>query len=379
MRVLMISLDRNLLKADSIGDVVERHKEYAQYIDKLDIIIFSKKGFAERKINAKLNVYPTNSLFKIFYAWDAYKVARPLVRPNTLIICQDPFLTGLAGWFLKRKFKIPLLIHFHGDFWQNPYWLQERWYNLVLLLLSKFLVKKADGIRVVSFGIKQKLIKAGLLENKIRVIPTPTINLEKFQNYDLGEVNEIKEQYHSRKIILYVGRLVKEKNLPLLFRAVKKIISDYPQCVFLIIGQGKEEKKLKLQVLNYSLKDYIKFLGPLKHEDLVNYYQACYALVLPSFSESFGKVLLEAGLTQKPTVATATTGAKEIIIDSQTGFLAPINNQTALARAIIKLLQDENLAQEMGQKAKEHILANFNPEQIIQKMIRFWKELTSSS
>jgi glycosyltransferase involved in cell wall biosynthesis len=335
----------------------------------LDIIIFSKKGFAERKINAKLNVYPTNSLFKIFYAWDVYKVARPLVRSKTLIICQDPFLTGLAGWFLKRKFKIPLLIHFHGDFWQNPYWLQERWSNLVLLLLSKFLVKKADGIRVVSFGIKQKLIKAGVPENKIRVIPTPTINLEKFQNYDLGEVNEIKEQYHSRKIILYVGRLVKEKNLPLLFRAVKKIISDYPQCVFLIIGQGKEEKKLKLQVLNY----------PLKHEDLVNYYQACYALVLPSFSESFGKVLLEAGLTQKPTVATATTGAKEIIIDSQTGFLAPINNQTALARAIIKLLQDENLAQEMGQKAKEHILANFNPEQIIQKMIRFWKELTSSS
>jgi len=379
MRVLMISLDKNLLEADSIGDVVERHKEYAQYIDKLDIIIFSKKGFAERKINAKSNVYSTNSLFNIFYAWDAYKVARPLISPDTLIVCQDPFLTGLAGWFLKRKFKIPLLIHFHGDFWQNPYWLEEKWYNRILLWLSKFLVKQTDGLRVVSFGIKQKLIKAGVPENKIRVIPTPTVNLEKFQKYDLAEVKEIKEQYHSRKIILYVGRLAKEKNLPLLFKAAKKVVLDYPQCIFLIIGQGKEEKKLKLQVLNYGLKDYIKFLGPLKHEDLVNYYQAGYALVLPSFSESFGKVLLEAGLTQKPAVATATTGAKEIIIDGRTGFLVPINNQTALAQAIVKLLQDKNLAQEMGQKAKKHILTNFNPEQIIQKMVSFWKELISLS
>lgn len=371
----MIGLDRNLFRADSIGDVIERHKKYAQYVDRLDMIIFSKKGLVERKINAKLNVYPTNSLFKIFYAWDAYKVTRPLVHPDTLIICQDPFLTALTGWFLKRKFKTPLLIHFHGDFWQNPYWLQEKWYNLILLLLSKFLVRKADGIRVVSSGIKQKLIKAGLLENKIRVIPTPTVNLEKFQNYDLGEVKKIKEQYHHRKIILYVGRLVKEKNLPLLLKAVKKIVSRYPQCVFLIIGQGPEEKKLKNQVLNYKLPDYVKFLGPLKHKDLINYYQACYALVLPSFSESFGKVILEAGLTQKPTVATATTGAKEIIVDGQTGFLVPINNRTALSKAIIKLLQDENLVQEMGQKAKEHILAKFNPEQITQKMIGFWKEL----
>jgi len=375
MKVIMIGLDRNLFRADSIGDVIERHKKYAQYVDRLDMIIFSKKGLVERKINAKLNVYPTNSLFKIFYAWDAYKVTRPLVHPDTLIICQDPFLTALTGWFLKRKFKTPLLIHFHGDFWQNPYWLQEKWYNLILLLLSKFLVRKADGIRVVSSGIKQKLIKAGLLENKIRVIPTPTVNLEKFQNYDLGEVKKIKEQYHHRKIILYVGRLVKEKNLPLLLKAVKKIVSRYPQCVFLIIGQGPEEKKLKNQVLNYKLPDYVKFLGPLKHKDLINYYQACYALVLPSFSESFGKVILEAGLTQKPTVATATTGAKEIIVDGQTGFLVPINNRTALSKAIIKLLQDENLVQEMGQKAKEHILAKFNPEQITQKMIGFWKEL----
>jgi len=375
MRVLMISLDRNLLKTDSLGDAVERHKEYAQYIDKLDIIIFSKKGFAKRKINNKLDVYPTNSPFKIFYFWDAYKVARPLVHPDTLIICQDPFLTGLAGWFLKRKLKIPLLIHFHGDFWQNLYWLKEKWYNPILLWLSKFLVKKADGIRVVSSGIKQKLIKAGVPENKIRVIPTPTINLEKFQKYDLAEVKEIKEQYHSRKIVLYVGRLVKEKNLPLLLKAVKKIVSQYPQCVFLIIGQGPEEKRLKNQVLNYKLPDYVKFLGPLNHKDLINYYQAGYLLILPSFSESFGKVILEAALAQKPTVAAATTGAKEIIIDGRTGFLVPINNQTALAQAIVKLLQDENLAQEMGQKAKEHILAKFNPEQIIQRMVSFWKEL----
>jgi len=280
----------------------------------------------------------------------------------------------LVGWLLKRKFKIPLLVHFHGDFWENEYWIKEKWYNFILLLLSKFIVKRADGIRVVSSGIKRKLIKAGTSKNKIRVIPTP-VDLQKFEKCNPKKVNQIRKKYGNKKIVLFVGRLSKEKNLPMLIKAAFDVIRKNKDVIFLIIGKGKEKEKLLHQTSHLKLQKYVKFLGCLKHEELVNYYHACEFIVLPSFSESFGKVLLEAGASGKPAVATSTTGAKEIIIDGKTGFLVPINDKKSLAECIVKLLQDENLVYQMGQLAKKHILSKFNPEKTIQKMIRFWLDV----
>jgi len=375
MRILMISLDRTLLGGDYSGDALERHQEYVRRVGHLDIIVFSKKGF-KKKTLGELEIYPTNSSNKLSYLIDAFHLAKEIILRNKfdLIVTQDPFLTGLVGWLLKRKFKIPWLVHFHGDFWQNKYWLRERWFNWLLLILSKFLVKKADGIRVVSSGIKGKLIRAGVSEEKIRVIPTP-VDLEKFEKCSPKKVNQIRKKYDNKKIVLFVGRLSKEKNLPMLLKAALEVRHRISEVVFLIIGEGKEKERLLHLTSNLKLQTYIKFLGCVKHEKLINYYHACDFVVLPSFSESFGKVLLEAGAAGKPVVATATTGAKEIIINGQTGFLVPINDEKSLAQCIVQLLEDENLAYQMGQEAKERILAKFNPEKTIQKMVRFWKDV----
>jgi len=114
----MISLDRTLLGADYSGDVLERHKEYAKLAGQLDIIVFSKKGFKKKKINENLTIYPTNSITKLNYIINAYEIIRSIYWPDKfdLVVCQDPFLTGLAGWIIKKRFKVPLLVHFHGDF-----------------------------------------------------------------------------------------------------------------------------------------------------------------------------------------------------------------------------------------------------------------------
>ena len=188
MRILMISTDRTLLSTDS-GDAFERHQEYTKKINQLDIIVFSKDKFKKRSKDS-LTVYPTNSTTKLNYVFDAFQKAKNIYFPDKfdLIVCQDPFLTGLTGWFLKKRFNVPLLIHFHGDFWDNKHWLRKPkkwwqwlWYNGLLLFLSKFIVDGADGIRVVSSGIRDKLIKSGVPKKKIRVIPTP-VDLNKFEN-----------------------------------------------------------------------------------------------------------------------------------------------------------------------------------------------------
>src|SRR3990167_3192899 len=169
MKVLIISIDKGLLGQGQLGDVVERHKKYGEFCDRLDIIVLNKfsspyegeagGGFAEYKISDKVIAYPTNSYSKLKYGCDAYKIGKKLFKENNydLIITQTPFIDGLVGLKLKKKFKTKLLIHFHGDFWANKNWLKENKINYLLLPLSKFVAKRADAIRVMSEGQYQKI------------------------------------------------------------------------------------------------------------------------------------------------------------------------------------------------------------------------------
>ena len=107
MRVLMISLDKTLLGADYSGDVLERHREYAKRAGHLDIIVFSKKGFSQKNFGSNLRIYPTNSLSKIFYVWDAYKAGgappQPGAAPPPTTFPKPPFFPVFFFFLLKKN------------------------------------------------------------------------------------------------------------------------------------------------------------------------------------------------------------------------------------------------------------------------------------
>jgi len=376
MRVLMISIDRTLLGTDYSGDVLERHKKYAQEAGQLDIIVFTKKGFKKKEFGENLRVHPTNSKIKINYIFDAFEIAKNIYWPDKydLIVCQDPFLTGLAGWFVKKRFKVPLLVHFHGDFWDNKYWLFERgrwWFNWLFLILSKFIVNGADGIRVVSSGIKDKLIKAGVPEKKVRIIPTP-VNVEKFEKYDDRKIKRLRLKNKNHKTIINVGRKDPSKDYKTLFKTIELVYEDYKKLAFWQIGaniylSGKIKGDDNL-ILNSVKK--------VKQKDLINYYHTSDVYVSSSCSESFGKVLVEAMASGLPVVATATTGSREVIEDGVNGFLVPIGDSEALAKKVLYLLNNPDKAEEIAQAGKAMVRERFNQEKIIEKIIKFWKDLS---
>ncbi|HRY63286.1 MAG TPA: glycosyltransferase family 4 protein [Patescibacteria group bacterium] len=380
MKVLMISNDLAFLGAmTSTGDTIERHRAYGQFVDKLSIIVLTKKGhFKTSELAPNVLAYPTNSSHLFHYVKNILAVAKDLFSINNydLIVCQDPFLTGLAGYCLKKKYGARLLIDFHGDFWANPYWLKENPLRLALLALSKFTVKKADALRVVSLGLKKKLLRANLNHTPIAVIPTP-VQLENFKTPDSQTVMSIKNEFSGKKIILFTGRLSPEKNLPFLIRCFKKIISRYPSVVLLIIGDGQEKTKLHQLIISLKLTDSIKLLGQISYQGLLNYFHACDLFVLPSRHESFGKVLLEAAASGKPAVASATTGAKEIIINGKTGFLVPVNNGKKFANQVLSLLNDEDLAHRLGTEAYAHVWHQYDWDQSIKNVVSFWQKIVA--
>ena len=371
----MISIDRTLLGTDYSGDALERHQEYAQQAGKLDIIVFSKSsGFKKKKISSQLTVYSTNSTTKLNYIFNAYNIAKNIYWPDKfdLIVCQDPFLTGLAGWLIKKRFKVPLLVHFHGDFWQNKYWLWERWFNWFFLIISKFLVKRADGIRVVSSIIKDKLIEDGIDKKKIRVIPTP-VDLEKFENFDEKKVNKFRKKHGlDRKVIINVGRQDPSKDYKTLYKAISLVYEDYKKLAFWQAGN----KDYLPEKIKGDQNLILTSVGKIKQEELVNYYHASDIYVSSSCHESFGKVLIEAMATGLPVIATETTGSKEIIRDGVNGYLVPIEDSEALAKKILFLLTNPDKAEEIGQAGRKMVRGKFDQQKVIKEIIKFWNDLT---
>ena len=146
MKVIAISTDRKIFEEGSA--VRGRMIEYGRLFERLDIIIFSKKSspdsakatpgkqqsVASIKLSENVFVYPTNSKNRLFYIFDALKIAHrlttnyKLLTTNLVISSQDPFETGLVGLLLKLRYKLPLQIQLHTDF-TNKYFMCWSFFN----------------------------------------------------------------------------------------------------------------------------------------------------------------------------------------------------------------------------------------------------------
>jgi len=376
LKILTINLDYTLaVDKPAFGDAQERNIAYGKYVDKIISITHSprKLGLKRKKLSEEVEIFPSSSRSPLFFIFDAFQLARQIFvnYQMDLVLSQDPFITGLVAYLIKRRYNCAFLIHFHGDFWQNKYWLREKWYNFILLWLSKFLVKRADGIKVVSSGIKDKLVEAGVDKKKIRVIPTP-VDLNKFIYCHPEEVRKFRKKHQNRKTVINVGRKDPSKDYSTLYKAISLIYNDYKKLAFWQVGSGD----YLLGKIKTDENLMLISSGKIKQEELVNYYHASDIYVSSSKHESFGKVLIEAMAAGLPVVATATTGSKEIIEDGLNGFLVPIGDSQALAKKILYLLNNPDKAKEMGRVGKEIVREKFNQEKIIKKIIKFWEDLT---
>lgn len=368
VKVLMISIDKGLLGKNPLGDVITRHGEYGKYVDQMDIVVFSGAGTQDYKISDNVSAFATNSKSKFSYYADGLKIAKNLAGKNNydLVITMEPFLTGLVGKKIKQNFGTKLLVHFHGDFWKNPAWLWSSPLNFIFLIISQGVVKTADAIRVMSEGQKEKLMNNGVLENKITVISTP-VDVERFENFDHQKAVTSQAE---KKVILMVGRKDPIKDFPTLFKAVSLAYEVDKNISLWLVGNYRDQERDELDLP----KDLdVKFFPSVAAENLPAYYYGADVIVLSSKSESFGKVLVEAGACGKPVISTATTGAKEIIQDQYNGYLVPIGDHAELSNKILHLLRNEKDAELMGEHGRQLVNEKFSNN--LEKIINLWKEL----
>jgi len=289
MNLLVINLDKGIFSPRSHS--LARLKEYSQLVDKIFVIVWTKKKESPIIFADKLFIYPTNSCCRLAYYFDSFKIAKKILAQQKidLIFTQDPFETGLVGWRIARKNKIRLQLQIHTDF-LSPYFGQESLFNRIRVCLGKFLIRRADVFRVVSARIRKSLMARGIAPEKIFVLPI-FVDVKKFGSTPIN-IN-LKHKYPQFDfIILMASRLSKEKNIGLAIEAMAKIIKNYPKTGLVIVGSGAEKENLKFKIKNLKLQDSVR-LEPWT-EDLASYYKSADLFLLTSNYEGWGLAIVEA-------------------------------------------------------------------------------------
>ena len=210
-------------------------------------------------------------------------------------------------------------------------------------------LKSADVVFAVSNALRHEIIATGVngIADKTK-LSWNSVDIDKFSNK--GN-DSFKQEYNllDKPIVLFVGNLIKRKNVDSLLEAKKIANSDY---YLVVVGDGPLFKKLKKKVEDENIRDVI-FTG--SRDDVEIIIPSCDLLVLPSFSESFGLVLIEALACGKPVIGSNVGGITEIITDD-VGFLVDPNKIPSIARAIDNMVNDDDLRYVLSLNARNRAI-----------------------
>jgi glycosyltransferase involved in cell wall biosynthesis len=323
---------------------------------------------AARGLGLEVDVIPERGRFDR----DVIKALRKIVEqraPDVIVTHQvkSHFLMNVSN--LWRKY--PWVAFNHG------YTTTDR-KMLLYNRLDRWSLPKADRVVTVCEAFAKQLVKMRVPRERIHVQhnsirPEPAVSAEEVHvlRKNLG-LNE------DERMILTVGRLSKEKAQIDLLRAFKKLNDTHAgiNARLVIVGDGPERGSLEEAAVPLGISDRVVFTGQVKNVGV--YYRAADVLVNPSHSEGSPYVLLEAMAAKLPIVATAVGGVPEMVENNQTALLVPARDPCALANAIARVLNDEQLAQRLATCASTLVSSRFSPESYVRSLAKIYREALGS-
>ena len=236
--------------------------------------------------------------------------------------------------------------------------------------IEKRICKNCDKIIAISEFIARELSSYyGIPKRKIVVI-RDGVNLKRFKPV----------KHPNKDVIIYLGRLVPQKGVDLLIKALPLILKKKPKAKLLIIGKATTERYDKY-LLNLAKKlrvhENIRFLGHIPHKKIPQAYSLADVCVIPSIYEPLGGVALEAMATQTPVVAFKAGGLTELLAEDR-GFLANPYDYVDLAEKVVLALENKAEAKRRALLARKWVKKNANWKTTALKTVQTMRELISS-
>ena len=220
------------------------------------------------------------------------------------------------------------------------------------------IAQQADLLIASTADESAELVRTyGAVSERVFVVP-PGVDLSVFQPVDRDEARR-KIGYGPGRLLLFVGRLERLKGVEVAIRALALLRDrNHDDVRLLILGEDSkdgdegEKDRLKAVAADVGVRDRVDFLGSVAHHELPYFYSAADVCVMPSYSESFGLVGLEAQASGRPVVGSDVSGLRSVIRDQVSGYLIAGHDPAEYAERIGRLLEDPELAQQMGRRGR---------------------------
>jgi len=364
-------------------------------LNQADITVYSgtKAGFkAATDINGVRFVpyYSTDKLFPL----DNWFFNRSLAKKTGVIYADVYEVHNVSGYAFaktlkKQVVKKPFIHTIHGVLAEEyeqakAYGAQSlrgkiaNYFMGHLADLERETAHQATLIVTISNYSLQKIQKHYSVDSaKVRIVPNG-VDTEKFKPTDQMEAARRQFDLGKEPIVLFVGSIIPRKGLQFLIAAAKKVVKEYADVKFVIVGDGPQKNQLINSVEATKLSGNFKFLANVKEDMLPALYNCADVFALPSIQEGQGIVLLEAEASGKPVVAFDIGGVNEAVRNGETGLLIKRGDSGALADALLRLLGDKALREHMGVSGRKFVSENFTWDLCAQRMLSVYREALTS-
>lgn len=232
----------------------------------------------------------------------------------------------------------------------------------------------ADLIATCSEGVREHLLAQGVQPEKVEVLYNG-VYPEQFDNLPPAEqVRRELDIAPDAPVIGVVAHLSRKKGQEHLLRATAILRERWPDLVCLLLGEGVEREALTALAEELGLGEAVRFLG-YRH-DAPSIMQAMDVVVLPSVAkEGLGVALVEAAFLGKPVVGSDAPGIREVLVDGETGLLAPVGDAEGLAEKTACLLEDPHRAREMGARGEQRARRMFTVEAMARRAEELYRQV----
>lgn len=337
-------------------------------IDNLKLI---STGYAQKGYKNSFRLYKLGqmlggkgNLYKNRYQQkNAYKALKSTInssdKPDVAYIEYGTSAVLCYQYLLENN--IPFVFHVHG--YDVTSALNDATYKTELQKTFKY----AQFIITPSEHLKRLIVTQGCEAFKIKTIyPVTNLNIIKEPNYTLRKRNQ--------PTVIFLGRLTQKKNPLALLHAFALVVKHMPNAVLKILGNGEMHKEVESVINQLGLNNNVKLFGAVNRETAfknlreANVYAQHSVTSLKGDQEGFPVSLAEAAAHALPLVSTIHSGITENIIDGKTGFLVQEHDYEAMAEKIIYLLQNPEIAEQMGKAGRQHILELCEPGKRVKKI-----------
>jgi glycosyltransferase involved in cell wall biosynthesis len=292
-------------------------------------------------------------------------------RPQ-LIHTHSPFVMGVSAALWARRTSLPLVFTFHTIYEKYTHYIPvvpQPAARVFAKRYSRAFADRAQCVIAPSEGIAWMLKRQGV-GTRIEVLPTG-INLALAENLEpiRGQLGLPQQA----RILLYAGRLAKEKNLETLLQAFRTVAAEEPQAHLVLAGGGPWLSVLQQLASRLGLTQRAHLPGMIARHDVFRWAAESEAFVFPSVTDTQGLVVAEAMATGAPCVAVNSLAVMGLVRNGENGLLTE-NSPESLARALLIVLRGEDLRRRMSAGARE-TAALFSVEACAQRLAAIYEEL----